>query len=456
MIYGKEAMSLTSFFIRKAVAPLWAYHERSPYLKISRDLKVHEQISLDERLSRQWDQLVKMVGHAWAKCPYYRCRFGQTGFQPGMLKSWEDLKRLPILTKDDIRENTATMIAQGEKEENLIPRKTSGSTGVSLNFYVKDSEFQFKRGVTLYRDEWTGWKLGDWRAMVWGNPTYLVNWRSRIRNNLLERMFSLDTLKMNEAMMHDFSKKIMTKKPTLLFGHAHSLYLFADYCKKQDYPLYPFKGILSTAMVLHDHERTLCEEVFRTRVFNRYGCEEVSLIASECELHDGLHINTDNLIVEILKDGREAEPGEEGQLVITDLTNLAMPFLRYQMGDLAVPSSKRCPCGRTYPLLERLAGRVADYLLTPEGEWVSGISLTENFATLIPGLKQIQIIQNQRERILLRMVKGEEFGESSLEEIKRLIKNRFGPRMDYTLEFVERLFPEPSGKYRFSICNLHD
>jgi phenylacetate-CoA ligase len=133
-----------------------------------------------------------------------------------------------------------------------------------------------------------------------------------------------------------------------------------------------------------------------------------------------------------------------------------MPFIRYQVGDLAVPSGKRCSCGRTYPLLERLAGRVADYLLTPEGEWVSGISLTENFATLIPGLKQIQIIQNHRDQLVLRLVKGEEFGESSLEEIKRLVEKRFGPRMHYTLECVERLSPEPSGKYRFSICNLHD
>jgi phenylacetate-CoA ligase len=449
-------MSLAPFFIRRAIAPLWAYHERSPYLRICRDLKAHERISLDERLSRQWVQLVEMVGHAWAKCPYYRRRFGETGFEPAMLKGWEDLKRLPILTKDDIRENTASMIAQGEKKEDLIPRKTSGSTGVSLNFYVKDSEFQFKRGVTLYRDEWTGWKLGDWRAMVWGNPAYLENWRSRIRNRFLERMFSLDTLKMDKEMMRNFSEEVISKKPSLLFGHAHSLYLFADFWKKQGYPLSPFKGILSTAMVLHDHERALCEEVFQTKVFNRYGCEEVSLIASECERHEGLHINTDNLIVEILKDGREAEPGEEGRLIITDLSNRVMPFIRYQVGDLAVPSGKRCSCGRTYPLLERLAGRVADYLLTPEGEWVSGISLTENFATLIPGLKQIQIIQDHRERIVLRMVKGEKFGEASLEEIKRLVKKRFGPRMEYALEFVERLSPEPSGKYRFSICNLHE
>lgn len=449
-------MSLPSFLIRHAIAPLWAYHERSPYLRICRDLKANERMSLDERLDVQWKMLVSIICHASGKCRYYQQKFKENDFRPEALQSWDDLKHLPILTKDDIRENPLSMLAEGEIIKNLIPRKTSGSTGVSLNFFVKDREFQFKRGVTVYRDEWTGWKLGDWRAMVWGNPSYLENWRSRLRNSFLERMFSLDTLKMNEAMMHDFYKEISIKKPSLLFGHAHSLYLFADFWKKNGYPLYKFKGILSTAMVLHDYERALCEEIFQTPVFNRYGCEEVSMIASECEAHEGLHINTDNLIVEILKDGREAEPGEEGMLIITDLTNLAMPFIRYQVGDLAIPSSKVCSCGRTYPLLERISGRVADYLLTPGGEWVSGISLTENFATLIPGLKQVQIVQEDRESVLLRIVKGGEFGESSLQEIKNLIEKRFGPRMNFNLEFVDLLLPEPSGKYRFSICKLHD
>jgi len=148
-------------------------------------------------------------------------------------------------------------------------------------------------------------------------------------------------------------------------------------------------------MVLHPSERRTIEAVFGVRVYDRYGCEEVSLIASECGEHRGLHMNTDSLHVELLADGRRVPPGSEGAVVVTDLRNRAMPLIRYRIEDVAVASEESCPCGRTYPLLARVAGRVADYLVTCNGKLISGISLTENFATLIPGVQQVQVVQTQ-------------------------------------------------------------
>src|SRR5262249_18305868 len=144
------------------------------------------------------------------------------------------------------------------------------------------------------------------------------------------------------------------------------------------------------AMVLHDWQRKSIEQVFDCKVTNRYGCEEVSLIACECERHEGLHVNADGVYVEIIRNGRVARPGESGSVVVTDLTNRAMPILRYQVGDVAVVSDRRCDCGRGLPLLERLEGREADYVVTPAGELISGISLTENFAVQVPGIAQLQ------------------------------------------------------------------
>src|SRR5262249_8028755 len=146
------------------------------------------------------------------------------------------------------------------------------------------------------------------------------------------------------------------------------------------------RGIITSAMVLHNWQRRVIEEVFACRVTNRYGCEEVSLIACECERHEGLHVNADNLLVEVLRDGRPAAPGEPGSVVVTDLSNRAMPLLRYQVGDVAVATDRLCPCGRGLPLLERIEGREADYVVTPSGRLISGISLTENFAVQVPGL----------------------------------------------------------------------
>src|SRR5262249_46895959 len=214
--------------------------------------------------------------------------------------------------------------------------------------------------------------------MVWGNPEYLKRgWRGRLRNALLERATYLDTLKMDTSAMDRFAQTLLRRQPTLIFGHAHSVYLFAEYVRFAGIRGIRPQGIITTAMVLHSWQRRAIEEVFACRVTNRYGCEEVSLIACECEKQAGLHINADGVYVEVLRDGRPARPGEAGSLVITDLTNRAMPILRYQVGDVGVLSERRCPCGRGLPLLERLEGPEADYVLTGAGEPLSGVAPTE-------------------------------------------------------------------------------
>jgi phenylacetate-CoA ligase len=407
-------------------------------------------IGSDERSALQWQKLVALVRHAWAHCNYYRQAWGNAGFEPGDLKGWPDLARLPVLSKSDVATHVEDLIADNSNRAILIPRKTSGSTGVSLHFFSDDAEFQFKRAVAIYRDQWAGWRLGEWKACVWGNPTYLHSMRTRLRNTLLERVFSLDTLRMNEGMMREFAEMILQRRPTLLFGHAHSLYLFAQYWQASGYPAYQFAGIISTAMILHRHERTLIEGVFDSRVFNRYGCEEVSLIASECEAHEGLHLNTDSLIVEFVENPMHVEYVER-PVIVTDLCNKAMPFIRYKVGDMAVPMETTCPCGRTYPLIREVTGRIADYLRTPEGDWVSGISLTENFATLIRGLDQIQIVQDAHDHLTLRIVRGDDFDAGSLSSAATLVGDRFGPHMRHSIVFVDFISPEQSGKYRFAI-----
>jgi phenylacetate-CoA ligase len=207
-------------------------------------------------------------------------------------------------------------------------------------------------------------------------------------------------------------------------------------------------------MVLHDYERRVVEETFGCQATNRYGCEEVSLIACECEAHQGLHVNMDTLVVECLRDGRPAEPGETGALVVTDLTNYGMPFIRYQVGDTARMAAEPCSCGRSYPLIESLEGRIADYVRTPEGEYVSGISLTENFAMVLEGVKQMQIVQDRLDHLVFRVVPGEDGNQGLEADIASLVEQRFGRGMEHQVEYVNSIQSEESGKYRFCISKL--
>jgi phenylacetate-CoA ligase len=442
---------------RHVIAPLWAWKESSPYLRHLRNLEKSQYRPLDEVRRDQFTRLKQLLDHAAQNCPFYAERLAQAGAMPDTIHSWDDLARIPVLTKDDIRASKERMVARNMPKEKLEPKKTSGSTGVSLSFFVDEDSLQWKRACAIRHDRWAGWDIGERVGAIWGNLDVSKNWRVWLKNQLLYRYMPLDTLKMDETAILSFYRKVRRKKPTLLFGHAHSLYLFARFLQDNTLGGIRPRGIISTAMVLHDYERALIEEVFDCKVTNRYGCEEVSLIACECEAHQGLHVNMDTLVVECLRDGRPAGPGEPGALVVTDLTNYGMPFIRYQVGDTARMAEKPCSCGRSYPLIQSLEGRIADYVRTPQGDYISGISLTENFAMVLEGVKQMQIVQNELDHLLFRVVQGEGGRVEELEQdIARLVRQRFGETMRHDIEYVDSIQSETSGKYRFCISKLED
>jgi phenylacetate-CoA ligase len=439
-------------FRTRVLAPAWALRERSPYLRVAAELRRAEHRPADERRAEQWERLRRIVAYAADRVPFYRSRFASIGFDPRDLASPADLARLPVLSKQDVRAAGDDLLSFDFTQGALVQKRTSGSTGVSLYVYADPACMQRRRGITLYRDRWTGWEVTDARAMVWGNPPPVAGARARLRRALLERDDYLDTLRLDRRAFTDFAARVLRRRPRLLFGHAHSLYRFARFWEEAGLPAYRFPGMISTAMVLHDHERRGIVRVFGDALFDRYGCEETSLIASECEAHDGLHVNTDGVYVELVEDGSAAPP----RVVVTDLHNRGMPLIRYEVGDRARPRPGPCPCGRTYDRLAGVMGRVADYLITPRGELVSGISLTENFATLIPGVEQVQVIQDRRDHLLLHLVPAPTFGDESRRAVSRLIAERFGAETRHEIVLRERIDPEPSGKFRFAICRIPD
>ncbi|QSV45044.1 phenylacetate--CoA ligase family protein [Geobacter benzoatilyticus] len=449
-------MSLSGSFIRTVIVPLWAMKEGTPYLRHLKGLDGSKKRPLAQVQADQLQRLKKLLGHAYDNTPFYRRQFDSTAVKPSDISTLDDLRKLPLLTKDDIRANGDDMIARNIPRDQLVAKKTSGSTGVSVELFVDEASAQWKRAVTVSYDRWAGWDIGERVGAIWGNPECYQNWRAHLRNSLLTRHIPLDTLKMGPDTMRAYYDTLLKKKPVILFGHAHSLYLFARFLEEKELSGIHPRGIISTCMVLHDFERQTIERVFGCRVTNRYGCEEVSLIACECP-EGNFHLNCDTLIVEFIRDGKPVAPGEPGAIVVTDLTNYGMPFIRYKVGDVGIPSAKTsCPCGCTYPIMDSLEGRVADYVVTPDGNYISGISLTENFAMHLPGVKQMQIVQEELDHLTFRIVKGESFSEQTVADIKRLAYERFGARVRFDIEYVDSIQSESSGKYRFCISKLQN
>lgn len=446
--------SLAATLIRSSVVPLWARWEKSAYLEHIDFLNKNQYRSAEDIKREQEQKLSAILTHAYKNCPYYQTILSRVSADPARLMT--RFPEIPILTKADIRKNKNQMCARNFPKEKLVPKKTSGSTGVSLELFMDVDCSEWRRAVAIFRNGWTGWKLGERTAAVWGNPPPAANWRAFLRNALLERCIYLDTLGMDEDDMAFFLKELPRYQPTLMMGHAYSLYYFAKFVEKQPRPLQlQLKGIISTAMMLYPWQREVIERVFGCKIFERYGCEEVSLIASECEAHTGMHINTDSLIVEFLKDDEQpAAAGEEASVVVTDLMNYGMPVIRYKIGDKAIFTDPACPCGRKSVLITKVTGRDADFIVTPEGKIISGISLTENFSLKIPGVEQMQIEQLKRDHLKIKIVRDPAFDEKSQQILADLSQRTFGNTMRWDTVFVDKIPQEKNGKYRFVISHL--
>jgi phenylacetate-CoA ligase len=237
-------------------------------------------------------------------------------------------------------------------------------------------------------------------------------------------------------------------RPDVLVAYTNPLYHFARALAEQGISPFAPKSIIVGAEKLYAFQRELIERVFRAPVFETYGTREFMLIGAECDRHRGFHLNMENLVVEILdKDGQPARAGEEGDVVITDLTNYGMPFIRYVNGDRAVAGWHECDCGRGLPLMNYVNGRRLDVLRTPDGRMVPG----EFFPHLVkdyPRIRHFQVVQTDADSVEMRAVLN---GRQDLEDIGTLVqevRRTLGPEMRFELIPVEHIPMTGAGKHR--------
>ena len=434
---------------------LQAYKNRSPKLAYWKELEQTQFLPREELLAIQQQRLEKLIEFVWNRNPFYRQRMESVGLTPTDLKDVNALRRLPILTKAEVRQNTQRMISQGYELDKLHIAKTGGSTGKALDLYFTEKCSEQRNACARRHDCWSGWQPGEPIAACWGNPKHPKTLKDKFKFHLLQPYIYLDTMHVDEAAVRTFLDQWHKVKPTLLYGHAHSIYLLAETIKSMGTDPPTPKGVLSTSMMLIQSERKVIEEVFGIKVTDRYGCEEVSLIASECEKHEGMHLNIEHLVIEFLReDGTPAAPGEPGRIVVTDLMNKAMPFIRYAVEDVGVPTDRMCSCGRGLPLMEQVTGRVADFLIKSDGSKVAGVSLIENTLTAFTGIDQLQIFQEELKSFVLRVVPGIGYDSQVKKQLLDYFYSVFGRQTNIVLDEVGTILPEASGKYRFSICKV--
>ena len=448
-------MKLLDRLIGRFAYLLWDTKEGRVRLSECENLTKQQYWSAADITALQNQKLDRLVKHAAATSNWYQRIMADRGINPNLQFTRADLARFPVTTKKDIRENAADFISSQFDPARMPKAKTGGSTGVSLNLFFDEHCQKLRNGAQIFADSLSGWRPGTRVAAVWGNPPKAITLKQKIRAFLLDRMIYLDTMNLDAQSMGDFVHAWQRFLPDMIFGHSHSIYIFAKYLLENNITHLRPQGIVATSMMLLDHERDVIERAFQCKVSNRYGCEEVGLIAVECEQHQGMHINSSHIILECLDEHDQPVPsGTAGKLVITDLNNFGMPLIRYRVEDVGVLSEQLCSCGRTTPILERLEGRIADFLKKPDGGQVAGVSLVERTLTKIPGIEQMQLVQETLNQVVINRVKGNEYTPATDTALLAEFGQIFGPEVAFTINDVEKIPQEKSGKYRFSICKV--
>ncbi len=434
--------------------PLWDRYEGSCRLQTVERLQRSQWWDPDRLEELRRSRLQELVRHAAKTSPFYAERFAAAGIDPSGVRAIEDLAGLPLLTKDDVRKHLPRILSTEYDRGRLVPARTGGSTGEALHIYCDRRGVEQRAGAALRGDIWSGWRLGQPIASVWGNPPRARTLKNHIRRTLKDRVFYLDTMRIDGEAIDRFVSDWRRWRPGLLYGHAHSLYILAEMLRERGLHL-PVRGIVATSMMLIQPERAVIEDVFGVPVTDRYGCEEVSLIACECEEHHGLHLNAEHVYVEFLRDdGSSCTPGEDGRIVVTELVNHGMPMIRYEVGDRGAPSDRQCPCGRGLPLMEGLTGRSADFLVATDGSRVAGVSLIERTLTRFTGIRQLQLVQEAHGAALANVVPGDGWCDEIRERLVSELCEHLGRDFTVQISEVDRIPQERNGKYRFSVCRL--
>lgn len=376
-----------------------------PVFRYHRELEASQWWSAEALAHLQLERLQRLLRHAEATSPWYREAWATQGVQSEALHRLEDFHAWPVIDRETIRAHRIEL--RSRRAPPLIQKATGGSSGVPLQFDL-DTDSNERRMAAWHRGYgWAGAEPGTRQWYLWGvAPTTAGGWRHRKARlyDFLYRRTTESCFALGEESVARLARSLGRRRPDVIVAYTNALYTFARLLEAKG--IVPFRphSLVVGAEQLHPFQRVVIERVFRAPVFETYGSREFMLMGAECEHHAGLHLTTENLLIELLDDsGVPVEPGIEGNVVVTDLTNSGMPFIRYQNGDRAVRAAAPCPCGRGLPMLARIAGRQLDVLHTPDGGRLPG----EFFPHLlkdIPAVQRFQIVQDVPARALLRIV----------------------------------------------------
>lgn len=424
------------------------YHEYLKYLQTSQWLNYQRKIEIRNQLLRN------TVRDAVIYVPYYSELFKKLKLTSDDIQTPDDLTKLPILTKKDVVNHYERLLSKKYSLKKLITSRSSGTTGINVKITMSKESYQKEQAFIWSHREWGGVKRGEPAAVFSG---HLVADLKRNRppfwvKDPYENQIIFSSYHMSEKNLFHYAKQLIRLQPKFIWGYPSSVYLMASYMENEKITgVYP-KAIFTSSETLYPFQRETIERVFHAKVLNYYANTERIVNIVECD-QGGLHVRHQSGLIEFLNhDDKPVIDGEEARMICTGFVNDAMPLIRYDIGDIAVPINKTCECGREDQMVSEIVGRIDDYLITPDGRKIGRL---DRIFKEIENVQEAQIIQENVHLLNIKIVKGKRYNQNNAPKIISKLQKFIGSNVEIHLQYVDHIPKLSNGKYRYvmSKCN---
>lgn len=398
----------------------------------------------------QFAKFKRLVSHCYNNVPYYTDLMNSIGLKPLDIKSIEDIKRFPLLTKEIIKQNYEKFYPLNIKQIKGVKTSQTGGTTGNILFKRNDANTRSSTWAAYKRfNDWMGYDDGDKALILMGGHVISSSFKDRFKKlslGFLTNRVSFNPYDTSRDNIDAIIESLRSNRFKLIRSYSQFLYSLAMKIK-QNGETFSVGAITTTAEPLMQEHRVLFKEVFSAEAFDQYGCGEIGGIAFECNHHEGLHVTEERVFVEV---------NEKAELIVTDLDNYAMPFIRYWNADQVELADSACSCGRKSMLIKKIMGRTCDYIIGKNGEFLhwayfwhlffdSGVAKNNN-------LEKFQVVQESTEKIQINLI-CEKISEEIICVLKDNIRHRIGD-VQIDFNYCTSIENSITGKYRPVINKL--